>query len=105
MAVEASRILLDIINFFLTTFSKVIMDDAGNHLKPYPQIYGIFQELHRRGHKLAVIQVTPAENITRNILHLMELDKFITYQEIYVAPKWAHIERYVTMKTCLHKLL
>ena len=55
--------------------------------------------MHKRGHKLAVMQVTPAENLTSEILHLLGLDKFITYQEIYVAPKWDHIERYVITGT------
>lgn len=66
-------------------------------MKFYPEVPNVLKTLHKSGYLLGVASRTSEIDGAKELLKLLNWDKYFTYKEIYPGCKVTHFERYNDM--------
>lgn len=67
-----------------------VIDSYGSKIHLYSDVRKILAELKSQGYLLAVASRTGAPSWARELMHLLEIDHYFDYQQIYPGSKIAH---------------
>ncbi|XP_075230082.1 magnesium-dependent phosphatase 1-like isoform X2 [Lycorma delicatula] len=73
-----------------------IVDAHGKKIKPYPEVPEMLEYLNTNGFQMAVASRTGEIEGAKQLLELLEWNKYFRYKEIYPGAKTNHFSRYVT---------
>uniref|UniRef100_A0A1B6H5L0 Magnesium-dependent phosphatase-1 n=1 Tax=Homalodisca liturata TaxID=320908 RepID=A0A1B6H5L0_9HEMI len=65
----------------------IVLDDGFQPLKPFQQIPGLLDSLHKQGYKLAFINQSPDNASMENLLEWFNFNKYLTHKMTMSAPK------------------
>jgi len=70
-----------------------ILDSENSHIRLYPEVMSILNELHQQGFTLAIASRTSAPDWALNLIHLFGIDHYFRIKEIYPKSKIHHFQQ------------
>ncbi|CAH1780038.1 unnamed protein product, partial [Owenia fusiformis] len=69
-----------------------IYDNYNKHIKPFPDVPNILEQLHSEGYKLGAASRTTCTDEAKQLVKLLDWEKYFHYKEIYPGCKVAHFK-------------
>ncbi|MBN2166150.1 MAG: magnesium-dependent phosphatase-1 [Marinilabiliaceae bacterium] len=69
-----------------------VFDSEGAKIKLYPDAVKIFETLKQNGYKIAIASRTNAPKSAKQLMKLLDIEKYIDHSEIYPKQKTFHFE-------------
>lgn len=73
-----------------------LLDSEGAHIRIYPEVTMILEQLKAQGKKVAIASRTTSPRIARKLMDIFDLNRFVDFEEIFPASKNEHFIKIAT---------